>query len=395
MNIFLYLKENIIFKFIERIFSNFLIIFSFFLALILSNFTNSFYNSIINFNFFNYYDNNINTTKLINNFLMTIFFFMVGIEIKYEILKGELNNYKKAILPIIAAFGGVLGPAIIYISIIHRNEVFLKGWAIPTVTDIAFATGILTLLDKRVPKSLRSFILALSIIDDLGATLIITLFYKHKLMYFPIIASVITIIIMIVFNLFGINKINLYILASIILWIFIAYSGIHPAISGVVSGIIVPTNLSHKKRNLSVITLKNKIEFWIKNFILPMFIFVNSGISIKDSSINNNDYLLPLGIALGLFIGKPVGISLLIILAVKLNISKLPKNIKLNQILSSTIICGIGFTMSIFITDLAFNEYLSNIAKIGVLIGSLLSALIGYIILKKNLNKQETLKINF
>ena len=318
----------------------------------------------------------------INDALMAVFFFFVTLEIKREFLQGELSNRKQALLPIIAAIGGMLVPALIYVYINFQTGDTLNGWAIPSATDIAFSLGVLSLLGSRVPISLKVFLTALAIIDDLGAIVIIAFFYSGDLSIKYLSLLLITFIALIILNKFNIKKFIPYLLLGLILWFFTHESGIHATISGVLLATVIPHR--KKEKDFSLLTkIEHSISPYVAFGIMPLFALANAGVSL--SGINFDTLLLPvpLGILLGLFIGKQIGVFLFSIISIKLNIAQMPNNANWLNFYGVGVLTGIGFTMSLFIGNLAFVEnvqYISGV-KIGVLTGSLLSTVFGYVLL--------------
>ncbi len=318
----------------------------------------------------------------INDALMAVFFFFVTLEIKREFLQGELSNRKQALLPIIAAIGGMLVPALIYVYINFQTGDTLNGWAIPSATDIAFSLGVLSLLGSRVPISLKVFLTALAIIDDLGAIVIIAFFYSGDLSIKYLSLLLITFIALIILNKFNIKKFIPYLLLGLILWFFTHESGIHATISGVLLATVIPHR--KKEKDFSLLTkIEHNISPYVAFGIMPLFALANAGVSL--SGINFDSLLLPvpLGILLGLFIGKQIGVFLFSIISIKLKIAQMPNNANWLTFYGVGVLAGIGFTMSLFIGNLAFVEnvqYISGV-KIGVLSGSLLSTVFGYVLL--------------
>ena len=318
----------------------------------------------------------------INDALMAVFFFFVTLEIKREFLQGELSNRKQALLPIIAAIGGMLVPALIYVYINFQNGDTLNGWAIPSATDIAFSLGVLSLLGSRVPISLKVFLTALAIIDDLGAIVIIAFFYSGDLSIKYLSLLLITFIALIILNKFNIKKFIPYLLLGLILWFFTHESGIHATISGVLLATVIPHR--KKEKDFSLLTkIEHSISPYVAFGIMPLFALANAGVSL--SGINFDSLLLPvpLGILLGLFIGKQIGVFLFSIISIKLKIAQMPNNANWLTLYGVGVLTGIGFTMSLFVGNLAFVEnvqYISGV-KIGVLSGSLLSTVFGYVLL--------------
>jgi NhaA family Na+:H+ antiporter len=325
----------------------------------------------------------------VNDVLMTIFFFLVSLEIKRELVQGELSNPKQALLPIIGALGGMLVPAIIYVLININSPETLKGWAIPTATDIAFSLGVLSLLGKRVPLSLKIFLTALAIIDDLGAIVIIAFVYSGNIQVFYLLLVSVALIILYILNKFKVRIFIPYLIIGIFLWHFTQQSGVHATISGVLLALLIPHDKKDKNKSL-LLKLEHFISPYVAFGIMPLFAFVNAGVSLNGINFSSLLNPVPLGILCGLFFGKQIGVFLFSYMSVKLNLAQKPSNSNWFSLYAVSILTGIGFTMSLFVGNLAFansNQYLDGV-KIGVLSGSLLSTLIGYILLllttKKN-----------
>jgi Na+:H+ antiporter, NhaA family len=325
----------------------------------------------------------------INDVLMAIFFFLVSLEIKREIVAGELSNPKQALLPIIGAVGGMLIPAIIYIIINLSSPDTLRGWAIPSATDIAFSLGVLSLLGKRVPISLKIFLTALAIIDDLGAIVIIAFFYSGNIQTFYLLLMLLAVIALFALNKFNIRAFTPYLLIGILLWYFTHNSGIHATISGVLLALLIPHDKKNSSKSL-LLKLEHGISKYVAFGIMPLFAFANAGVSLEGISFNALLNPVPLGIVCGLFFGKQIGVFLFAYISVKLNFAEKPSNSNWLSLYAVSILTGIGFTMSLFVGNLAFvnsENYLDGV-KIGVLVGSLLSTLFGYFLLlvgtKKN-----------
>ena len=318
----------------------------------------------------------------INDALMAVFFFFVTLEIKREFLQGELSNRKQALLPIIAAIGGMLVPALIYIYINFQTGDTLNGWAIPSATDIAFSLGVLSLLGSRVPISLKVFLTALAIIDDLGAIVIIAFFYSGDLSIKYLSLLLITFTALVILNKFNIKKFIPYLLLGLILWFFTHESGIHATISGVLLATVIPHR--KKEKDFSLLTkIEHSISPYVAFGIMPLFALANAGVSLSGMSFDSLLLPVPLGILLGLFIGKQIGVFLFSIISIKLNIAQMPNNANWLNFYGVGVLTGIGFTMSLFVGNLAFVEnvqYISGV-KIGVLTGSLLSTVFGYVLL--------------
>jgi len=319
----------------------------------------------------------------VNDGLMALFFFLVGLEVKREILEGSLSSISKATLPIIAAIGGMVMPAIIYILFNWGDEIALRGWAIPTATDIAFALGVLALLGNRVPTSLKVFLMALAVIDDLGAIIIIALFYTSDLSVVSLGFALVGIVGLLILNMMNINKKMFYLLFGLILWVSVLKSGVHATLAGVIAALFVP--LRPIKNRSMLKELEHELHPFVSYFVLPLFAFVNAGIDLRGLDLSLLLSSAPLGIILGLFIGKQLGVFGFSYLAMKLKIAKLPENVTLRQFYGVAIITGIGFTMSLFIDSLAFKDAsLFKFAdKLAILIGSTLSGVMGYLILRK------------
>ena len=318
----------------------------------------------------------------INDALMAIFFFFVTLEIKREFIHGELSKFKKALLPIIAAVGGMLVPALFYILINFGNPETLNGWAIPSATDIAFSLGILSLLGSRVPISLKIFLTALAIIDDLGAILIIAFFYSGDLSISYLSLILFSYIFLLILNKLGVKKFLPYLIIGLFMWFFTFKSGIHATIAGVLLASAIP----HRKKNKDfslLIKLEHSISPYVAFIIMPLFAFANAGVSLKGLTLESLMLPVPLGIVAGLFFGKQIGVMLFSFLSVKLKIAQMPDNSNWKSIYGVSILTGIGFTMSLFVGNLAFVDNIQYIdgVKIGVLAGSLLSTLFGYFLL--------------
>ena len=318
----------------------------------------------------------------INDLLMAVFFFFVTLEIKREFIQGELSNLKKALLPIIGAVGGMVIPALVYVSINLGNSETLNGWAIPAATDIAFSLGILSLLGSRVPISLKIFLTALAIIDDLGAILIIAFFYSGDLSISYLSLILISYILLLVLNKFGIKKFIPYLIIGSFMWFFTYKSGIHATIAGVLLASTIPHRAKEKDFSL-LIKLEHAISPYVAFIIMPIFAFANAGVNLTGLSFSSLLAPVPLGILLGLFVGKQVGVMVISYLAVKLGAAQMPDKSNWLSLYGVSILTGIGFTMSLFVGNLAFvenSQYMDGV-KIGVLSGSLLSTIFGYFIL--------------
>ena len=324
----------------------------------------------------------------INDALMAIFFFFVTLEIKREFLQGELSNIKQALLPIIAAVGGMLVPALFYVFINLGDSETLNGWAIPSATDIAFSLGVLSLLGKRVPLSLKVFLTALAIIDDLGAIVIIALFYSGDLSVKYLSLMLVAFIILLVINKFNIKKFLPYLIVGIFLWDFTHNSGIHATIAGVLLAMTIPHREKEKDFSL-LIKIEHAISPYVAFGIMPLFAFANAGVSLEGLSFASLLDKVPLGIVLGLFLGKQLGVFIFSYISIKLKVAQMPNNTSWYNFYGVGVLTGIGFTMSLFVGNLAFVEnmqYMDGV-KIGVLTGSLLSTLFGYFLILLTPNK--------
>jgi len=366
--------------------SGLLLLISAIIALIISNsnYSTLYFETLETYLFFGINNFGIKMSVLhwINDALMAAFFFFVTLEIKREFLQGELSNRKQALLPIIAAIGGMLVPALMYIYINFQNTVTLNGWAIPTATDIAFSLGVLSLLGSRVPLSLKVFLTALAIIDDLGAIVIIAFFYSGDLSIIHLTLLLLTFIGLLILNKLNIKKFLPYLLLGLILWFFTHESGIHATISGVLLATVIPHR--KKEKDFSLLTkIEHKISPYVAFGIMPLFALANAGVTLSGVNLNSLLTPVPLGILLGLFVGKQIGVFLFSIISIKLKIAQMPSNSNWVSLYGVGILTGIGFTMSLFIGNLAFDvnsQYMDGV-KIGVLSGSLLSTLVGYFLL--------------
>ena len=362
-------------------------------ALIISNSTlNEFYFNSLKYYLFigiNNFGLKLSVLHWINDALMAIFFFFVTLEIKREFIHGELSNLKQALLPIIAAVGGMLVPALFYIFINLGDGETLIGWAIPSATDIAFSLGILSLLGSRVPISLKIFLTALAIIDDLGAIIIIAFFYSGDLSIVYLSLILVSYIFLLILNKYNIKKFTPYLIIGCFLWYFTHESGVHATIAGVLLATTIPHRQKEKDFSL-LIKIEHAISPYVAFLIMPLFAFANAGVSLNGLTFSSLLLPVPLGILLGLFVGKQVGVMLFSYISIKLKIAQMPNNSTWLNFYGVSILTGIGFTMSLFVGNLAFAnniEYIDGV-KIGVLSGSLLSTLFGYIILLLTSNKK-------
>jgi len=356
------------------------------IALVISNsiFSEFYFDSLKHYLFIgvNDYGLKLSVHHWINDLLMAIFFFFVTLEIKREFIQGELSNLKKTLLQIIGAVGGMVIPALVYIFINFGNSETLNGWAIPSATDIAFSLGILSLLGSRVPISLKIFLTALAIIDDLGAILIIAFFYSGDLSISYLSLILISYIFLLILNNFGIKKFLPYLIVGSFMWFFTYKSGIHATISGVLLASTIPHRIKDKDFSL-LIKLEHAISPYVAFMIMPIFAFANAGVSLEGLTLSSLLLPVPLGILLGLFVGKQVGVMIFSFAAVKIGVAQMPDRSSWLSLYGVSVLTGIGFTMSLFVGNLAFAEDIQYIdgVKIGVLVGSLFSTLVGYFIL--------------
>ena len=319
----------------------------------------------------------------VNDGLMAIFFFVIGLELKREILEGELSSFDRMVLPAIAAIGGMVAPAIIYVLININNPENMSGWAIPTATDIAFSLAVLLIIGKNVPLSLKVFLLSLAIIDDLGAVLIIAFFYTAQISGTYLIYSSIVFVLLILINRMGINKMYVYMILGIFLWYFVLKSGVHATIAGVLLATTIPNTSNNGLEHSMVKDLEHKLHNFVGILVLPIFAFFNSDINFADVTLSSVYSPLSLGVILGLLLGKPIGITLFTYVGMKTNLFNLPESVTIKDVFGLSLLCGIGFTMSLFINGLAFSDpVLIDSSKLGIFIGSMISAVTGYLILK-------------
>jgi len=316
----------------------------------------------------------------INDGLMALFFLLIGLEVKREVLDGQLSKPSQIVLPGAAAIGGMLVPALIYWFLNRDNPAALDGWAIPTATDIAFALGVLALLGKRVPVSLKLFLMTLAIIDDLGAIVIIAIFYSGELSTLSLGLAAACIAALVAMNRLGVVKLGPYMIIGLILWVCVLKSGVHATLAGVTLAFCIPLRTKNAEPS-PLLTLEHALHPWVAYGILPLFAFANAGLSLTGVTAESFTHHVPMGIAVGLLLGKTVGVFGLTWLAVKTGIAALPQNANWGQVLGVAILCGIGFTMSLFVGSLAFvpgaSEY-AGMDRMGILTGSVFAALIGY-----------------
>ena len=323
----------------------------------------------------------------INDGLMAVFFLLIGLEVKREFLEGQLSTPGQIALPGIAAIGGMVVPACFYIFINHGNETAMRGWAIPTATDIAFALGVLALLGNRVPLSLKVFLMALAIIDDLGAIVIIALFYTVELSTLSITIAAIALSILIIMNRLGVAKKAAYIIVGVILWVSVLKSGVHATLAGVALAFTIPLKCEDKPDGECYSMSKemeHDLHYWAALFILPLFAFVNAGVDLRNVSLAQMSAGVPLGIMAGLFLGKQIGVFGFSWIAIKLGLARIPEKSSWLQLYGVSILTGIGFTMSLFVDSLAFTDgnLYQQADKLAVLIASFAAGIAGYLILR-------------
>lgn len=323
----------------------------------------------------------------INDGLMAVFFFLIGLELKRELMEGALSNPKNLILPTFAAVGGMLVPAIIYASINWNDPVAVKGWAIPAATDIAFALGILAFFGKRVPIALKVFLVSLAIMDDMGAIIIIAIFYTSDLSTSSLIIAAVAIIVLSFLNHYKMKHLPPYLLVGLVLWVAVLKSGVHATLAGVLLAFFIPLKTTSNNEQSLAKSLEHDLHGTVSFVIIPIFAFANAGVSLNGLSLSSILEPVPLGIILGLFFGKQIGVMLFSFIAIKLKVASLPENVNWKQLYGVSFLCGIGFTMSLFIGSLAFEQsgteeiFLND--RLGILIGSTISAIVGYLYLNK------------
>ncbi|HRD74767.1 MAG TPA: Na+/H+ antiporter NhaA [Hyphomicrobiaceae bacterium] len=321
----------------------------------------------------------------VNDGLMAIFFFLVGLEIKREFLVGELSDRQSAALPLFGALGGMIVPAVIYAMMTYRDSSMLSGWAIPCATDIAFAVGVLALLGKRIPPALKLFLLALAIIDDLGAIIIIALFYTADLSAMALVLAAFGIFGLVILNVAGVARLGAYVLLGAFVWICVLKSGVHATLAGVATALALPLGVASREEDGldgHAGGLQADLHPWVTFAILPLFAFFNAGVSLSGIGVDQVASGITLGIALGLFVGKPIGIVLFTALAIRTGLARLPDGVSWRHMVGCGVLCGIGFTMSLFIGTLAFPDGSREVeVRLGVLLGSLVSAVVGGLML--------------
>ena len=322
----------------------------------------------------------------VNDGLMAIFFLLIGLEVKREILEGHLSSLSQVALPVIAGIGGMAVPAAVYVYFNASDATAINGWAIPTATDIAFALGILSLLGNRVPLSLKIFLMALAIIDDLGAIVIIALFYTTELSMTSIAIAGVSLLVLVIMNYMGVVKKSAYMIVGLVLWVSVLKSGVHATLAGVALAFTIPLR-GEDENGQSISPLKSMehdLHYWVALLILPLFAFVNAGVNVSGISVAQMAEAVPLGIMLGLFLGKQVGVFGFSWLAIKLGLAKMPEGSSWLQLYGVAVLTGIGFTMSLFIVSLAFetDDLFQYTDKLAILLASFASGVVGYLILR-------------
>jgi NhaA family Na+:H+ antiporter len=329
----------------------------------------------------------------INDGLMALFFFTVGLELKREILEGELSKMSQVALPLAGAIGGMVVPALIYASMNWHDPALLSGWAIPAATDIAFALGILMLLGKRVPNSLKIFLITLAVFDDVGAIIIIAVFYTTDLSYISLVVAACCILILVIMNLLHVTRISAYAIVGLVLWVSVLKSGVHATLATVIMAFTIPLRTKIPAQRSPLHQLENDLHPLVAYFVLPVFAFANAGINLDNLTVESITHPVPVGIALGLFVGKQLGVFGFAWLAIKTGIATKSKDFTWLSLYGVAILCGVGFTMSLFIGTLAFNQgdlpaHIDE--RFGILLGSLLSAIGGYFLLRYSLKRDQT-----
>jgi len=330
----------------------------------------------------------------INDGLMAIFFFLIGLELKREFIEGELSNRSQIVMPVLGALGGMVVPALIYVYFNINDSIGIKGWAIPAATDIAFALGVITVFGTRAPISLKIFLTSLAIFDDIGAILIIAVFYSANISIFSLISAVVIIIVLFILSKKGVKSITPYIVLGVILWVAVLKSGVHATLAGVVLAFFIPMYDKSSEKDEAhspLVKLEHDLHPTVAFFILPVFAFANAGVSFSGVTLSSLFDPIPMGIAAGLVFGKQIGVFGFSYIGHKLGIAKMPEGTDWLSIYGVSALCGIGFTMSLFISSLAYEnegtEYIEE-SRIGILLGSVIAAILGYIILSFALKRK-------
>ena len=329
----------------------------------------------------------------INDGLMAVFFFLIGLELKRELLIGELSDRSKIILPVLGAVGGMLVPSLIYIAVNFKDPIAMRGWAIPAATDIAFALGILSLLGSRVPISLKILLTSLAIFDDIGAIVIIAFFYTDAISLAALATAGVCICILFFMNRKGQETFSMYVFIGSIMWVALLKSGVHATLAGVILAMFIPMHSRKDPDRSPLMEIEHDLHSAVAFFVLPIFAFCNSGINLSNATLDFFTHGVPVGIALGLFLGKQFGIFAFIWLGIQLKVSTMPKGMNWSSLYGMSALCGIGFTMSLFIGSLALKQTSSQLVfdeRLGIIIGSLLSGVVGTLILRKSLPPTQT-----
>ncbi|WP_412972884.1 Na+/H+ antiporter NhaA [Glaciecola sp. MF2-115] len=377
--------------------SGVLLVFAALLAMIMANTPlNGFYNDLFNTQVvvkFGAFEVNKPLILWVNDGLMAIFFFLVGLEVKREVLDGHLKSRDQVMLPAVGAIAGIVVPALIYVYFNYDEPVSIDGWAIPAATDIAFALGVYSLFGKSLPVTLKLFLLSVAIFDDIGAIIIIALFYSAELSTLSLIIAAIGMCIMFVFNRLKVRSEAMYILVGIVIWAAVLKSGVHATLAGFALAWFIPLRGKNRSGLEMLPHIEHKLHPWVAFAILPIFAFANAGVQLLGTTQEQIFNPIVIGVMAGLFVGKQVGIFGACWLAVKLGFAKLPDYVTWGQLYGASILCGIGFTMSLFIGSLAFEnmsaDYLNSV-KVGVLAGSILSAILGGIVISRSSKSFDT-----
>ncbi|WP_371379132.1 Na+/H+ antiporter NhaA [Thalassotalea aquiviva] len=326
----------------------------------------------------------------INDGLMAVFFFLVGLELKRELIEGELSDKRNIILPGLGAIGGMVVPALIYVYFNYNDPKAISGWAIPAATDIAFALGVLTLLGSRVPSSVKIFLTSLAIFDDIGAIIIIAIFYTDNISLHSLMVVASCVPVLYLMNKQNVEARSLYVVIGLIMWVAMLKSGVHATLSGVLVALFIPLKSKTNPNYSPLKSFEHDLHSVVAFFVLPVFAFANAGLDLSGVGMDEILHPVPIGIALGLLVGKQVGVFGLCWLAVKMNLAKLPKGMSMLSLYGTAALCGIGFTMSLFIGSLTFEATDLNKLfdeRLGIILGSLLSGIVGYLVLKVSLPK--------
>ena len=325
----------------------------------------------------------------INDGLMALFFFLVGLELKREFLEGDLSEPGQIMLPAVGAIGGMLVPALFYVALNYQDPKAINGWAIPTATDIAFALGILSIIGSKVPLQLKVFLTSLAIFDDLGAIIVIALFYTEQLSITSLVVSIVVLTILFVLNRRGVTDTSPYIFLGIVLWVAVLKSGVHATLAGVVLAFFIPINGKPGEPS-PLKSLEHNLHSMVAFIVLPIFAFANAGIDLAGVGLKEVMSPVPLGIILGLVIGKQIGVFGFCFIVIKMGLAKLPENVNWQLLYGAALLCGVGFTMSLFIGSLAFEQSGDNFIyqdRLGIVIGSLISGVLGYFAIKSGIKK--------